>query len=210
MRVRGFACDSVGGDAYQRLLDAGFRRSGRVYYQPACDGCRACVPLRVPVLRFTPSRSQRRAMTRNRDLTIAIGPPEPSDEKHELYVRYLLSRHDGAMSSDRGSFDDFLYRSSTETIEMTYRDADNRLLAAGICDLTPTSVSTVYFYSEPDAAKRSLGTFGCLQEIELARRTARPHYYLGYWIAECGRMSYKVTYRPCEALGVDGRWREVA
>src|SRR5690348_10722835 len=84
-RTRAFAASSMPGELYHRFMDAGFRRSGSVIYQPVCGGCRSCVPLRVPVGRFAADKSQRRAWRRNQDLTVTAAPPEPTAEKYELY-----------------------------------------------------------------------------------------------------------------------------
>jgi len=210
MRVRGLAAESLSGAAYQQLLDAGFRRSGQIYYQPACDGCRACVPLRLQVARFRADRSQRRCRSRNGDLSIAWDTPRATDEKHALYDRYLHRRHDGQMDDDRDSFEQFLYPTATTSLEGTVRDGHGRLLAVGLVDLTPNAVSTVYSFFDPDQPRRSLGTYTALAEIDLALASGRPYYYLGYWIADCRQMVYKSRLRPCEALCPDGTWREMA
>ena len=76
------------------------------------------------------------------------------------------------------------------------------------CDVCRSSLSSVYFYYDPAEARRGLGTFGALYEIEAARRLGIPHYYLGYWIAGCGTMDYKAGFRPNEVLCPDGVWRE--
>ena len=64
---RWFVAGRVPAEVYHDFMDAAFRRSGRLFYQPVCAGCRACVPIRVPVDRFVPSKSQRRTMQRNAD-----------------------------------------------------------------------------------------------------------------------------------------------
>lgn len=206
--TRAFSVGHMPGEIYQQFLDAGFRRSGRIIYQPVCRGCRACVPIRVPVESFSPSRSQRRTRRRNADLRIMIGPPEPTEEKFALYRHYQAGRHpDGPMECSWDSFVDYLYDSPIDTIECEYRDPRGRLLAVGICDLCPDLLSTVYFYYDPEESRRGLGTFGALQEIELTRRLGLSYYYLGYWITGCRTMEYKATFRPYEVLDADGVWR---
>jgi arginine-tRNA-protein transferase len=197
------------GGVYQRLMDAGFRRSGRVVYQPMCRGCRACLPIRVPVEAFRPSRSQRRVLRRNGDLVLRAGRPEPTRQKFELYQRYQTQWHEGTMAGTWDDFLDFLYRSPVDSIETEVRGRDGRLLGVGVCDVTPGSLSSVYFYFDPAESSRSLGTWSILQEIELAGRLRRPFYYLGYWVAGCGKMQYKSAFHPHEVLYPDGRWHSV-
>jgi arginine-tRNA-protein transferase len=188
-------------------MDAGFRRSGTFIYQPACRGCRECRPIRVPVEEFRPSKSQRRAWRRNADVVVAVGPPEPTEEKFDLYARYARDWHGKPEPETPESFIDFLYTSPVDTVEMVYRDASGKLLGAGICDACERSLSSVYFYFDPRERRRGLGTFSSMWEIAFARRSRIPYYYVGYWIRECHAMSYKSHFRPSELLGTDGVWR---
>ena len=210
-QLRAFLVTRMPGDVYHELMDAGFRRSGRMVYQPVCRGCRACVPIRVPVARFAPSKSQRRCARRNADLHVTVAPPRASDEKFALYGRYTSQWHGATTPDSRAEFDAFLYESPADTIEFTYRagGATGRVLAVGICDVCPPrALSSVYFWFDPAHARRGLGTYGALVEIERARSAGVAHYYLGYWVRDCAAMSYKSSFRPFQLLDTDGVWRE--
>ena len=191
---------------YQLFMDAGFRRSGSIVYRPDCEGCRECVPIRVPVAHFAPSRSQRRVLKRNRDVRMEIGTPAFNDDKWRLYVDYLRYQHDGSMSQTREDLESFLYRSPTKTLEMTYW-LEKRLVGVGIVDVTPVALSSVYFYFDPVEGRRSLGVHSALTEIEECRRRGLAWWYIGYFVRDCRRMNYKADYRPHELLGADGVWR---
>jgi arginyl-tRNA--protein-N-Asp/Glu arginylyltransferase len=212
--LQAFATRRLDPDVYHDFMDAGFRRSGRMVYRPACDGCRLCVPIRVPVGRFRPDKGQRRCERRNADLSVSVGEPVPTDEKFDLYRRYLTQWHEtpsdgGAAAVDgeaRASFEAFLYVSPVDTVEFTYRDPGGRLLAVGIADVSSRSFSSVYFYFDPAHRHRGLGTFGALHEIAWAARAAIPHYYLGYWVTGCRKMMYKKNFRPFELLRDNGAW----
>lgn len=43
---------------------------------------------------------------------------------------------------------------------------ENQLIAVGVVDLLPQSVSSVYFFYDPDYKKYSLGVYGVLSEID--------------------------------------------
>ncbi|MEG3193016.1 arginyltransferase [Lysobacter sp. D1-1-M9] len=199
---------------YPLALGWGFRRSGDIVYRPHCQGCRACVAVRVPVEQFVPDRSQRRCLARNTDLEIRVCPAQRSDEHLALYRRYLSARHAGAGMDGHGAleFDQFLIGTWSENRFLELREraehGQGRLLAVAVTDVAERALSAVYTFFEPEAAARGLGTLAILKQIEWARREQRSHLYLGYWIQAHAKMDYKRRFRPLEAF--DGRsWRDL-
>jgi len=193
------------GAAYERLLGRGFRRSGNVVYRPRCRGCSECRQVRVLTQRFEPSASMRRVMRRNGDIRVTLADCTYSDEKRDLFERYLDAQHDGSMSASADAFRDFLCESPTRSVEFQYHLGD-RLVAVSVADRVPGGISSVYMYFDPDHRARSLGTFSILWEIAHCRREKLPYYYLGYLISGCGKMSYKARFQPCEVLVAENRW----
>lgn len=192
--------------AYHELMNRGFRRSGHILYRPVCEGCNACVPLRVPVAEFEPSRSQRRVLRRNTDVILAVNVPRLTPEKHDLYVRYLRAQHPGSeQGQDEENLREFLYSTCTDTLEFEFRDRAGRLLGVTIADMCEHSLSSVYHYFEPEEARRSVGVYSVLREIQWCRESGIPHYYLGFWVRGCRAMEYKADYQPHELLH-NGRW----
>lgn len=197
------------GAVYERLLARGFRRSGRVIYRPRCRDCCACRQIRVVVDRFEPTRSMKRVLRLNAGVEVRVDRPILTDEKYDVYCRYLNDQHDGSMDRSRESLREFLYSSPTSTFEFTYHTA-GRLMAASIVDRVPMGLSSVYVFFDPELRKRSPGVFSALYEIEYCRSHGLPFYYLGYHVAESPKMSYKARYRPNEVLAGDGRWVSLA
>ncbi len=217
--TRAFLAERMPGSVYDRFMDAGFRRSGTMIYQPACASCRACVPLRVVTDTFRPTRSQRRAAARNADLTVAVDLPIATEEKFDLYRRYQADRHADALAEDADDDDDasglvafesFLYDSPVDTLEFAYRDPAGRLLAVGIADVSPESLSSVYFYYDPADRARGLGTFGAVHEIGWCRANGIRFYHLGYWVGGCRKLEYKRGFGPHQLLSPAGRWADVS
>jgi len=204
---RAFLADRLDGEVYHELMDRGFRRSGDLFYAPDCPGCRLCVPLRVPVDGFRPSRSQQRVLRRNRDVQTVVRRPTFTAATWELYRRYLQFQHgrgDEPGNDSAASLEAHLYTPVVDTVEVLYQLGE-RTVAISLLDVCSRSVSAVYHFFDPDHAARSLGVFSALHEIAWARAQGIAHYYLGYWIEGAATMHYKANFRPHELLR-DGRW----
>ncbi|MCD9028384.1 arginyltransferase [Luteimonas sp. BDR2-5] len=192
---------------YPQALRWGFRRSGDIVYRPHCEGCRACVAVRIPVAQFQPNRSQRRTLARNAEIESRVVPAERNDERLALYRRYLRARHPGGGMDGHGAaeFDQFLIGSWNDGRLLELR-LHGRLVAVAVTDLSDDALSAVYTFFDPDEASRGIGTLAILRQIAWAQREQRQHLYLGYWIDGHRKMDYKRNFRPLE--GFDGRhWR---
>lgn len=192
-------------ELYGLSLARGFRRAGGHVYHPNCPGCHACEPCRIDVARFQPDRSLRRCRAANRDIALAECAPGLTDERHDLYARYLHARHPGGGMDEASSedFTHFLAAPWSPTVFVEFRRA-GRLVAVAVTDVCATGLSAVYTFFEPSLPKRSLGTFAILSQVELARTRHLPHVYLGYWIQDHPKMGYKARFPGLEVLGGDG------
>lgn len=194
---------------YSELSQFGFRRSGSHIYRPHCDGCQACIPIRVNVDEFTATRSQKRCFKKNKDLNFHVIDSIDTDEHYLLYENYINLRHaDGDMyPPSREQYSDFLTKEWGVTEFLEYR-LDGKLIAVSVVDRLSNGLSAIYAYFEPEAAKRSLGVFNVLHQIERAKTEGLPYVYLGYWIKACQKMRYKMDYRPFEVF-IDNQWNTV-
>lgn len=190
---------SIDPDVYARLSEIGFRRSGTHLYRPHCRTCNACVPARIPVALFNPSRQQRRVLRRNADLQVAEVQHIRGNEYYRLYADYICQRHrDGDMfPPSKDQYHSFLSCEWKSTRFYEFR-RDGELVIVNVLDQMANGMSAVYTFYDPQLSQRSLGVFSILWQIEKTRSLGLPSLYLGYWIKQCQKMSYKVQYRPIE------------
>ena len=193
------------GDNAERLNDAlskqGFRRSQNVLYRPSCADCAACLSARIRVADFTPSKSQKRTLRRNRALERRATSPWATEDQYDLFRRYLDSRHaDGGMADmDVFEFAAMVEETPIRSRVIEYAEGDTGALTA-VCltDVLDDGLSMVYSFFRPDAGRRSLGSHVILDHVEIAREAGLPYVYLGYWVKASPKMAYKGDYRPLE------------
>jgi arginyl-tRNA--protein-N-Asp/Glu arginylyltransferase len=197
------------------LTHSGFRRSQMIAYRPACDGCTACVSVRVVADEFVVGRTMRRMVRANDDLVRTIVPPEATREQFSLLQSYLASRHAGGGMSDMGLFDyvAMVEETPVETVLVEYRvrvpgGGAGRLVACALSDVLQDGLSMVYSFFDPELAFRSLGTYMILDHVRAAKARRLPYVYLGYWVRGSRKMDYKARFKPLEALGSSG-WKRM-
>jgi leucyl-tRNA---protein transferase len=202
------------------LTQSGFRRSQTIAYRPACEGCRACVSVRVCVADFAAGRSFRRVIERNADLIGRPVAPRPTSEQYGLFRDYLAARHAEGGMADMSILDYAMMiedsHVETRLVEYRRRGPDSGftgrgvgpLVALCVTDILADGLSMVYSFYDPEQADRSLGTFMILEHIERARAQGLPHLYLGYWVENSRKMGYKARFLPQERLGLAG-WERV-
>jgi arginine-tRNA-protein transferase len=208
------------GELNDLLTHGGFRRSQSIAYRPACEGCRACVSVRVVAADFAPSRNMRRIAERNSDIVGEMRIPAPTSEQYSVFRAYLDARHrDGGMADMTVLDYAMMIEDShvdTRLVEYRRRGPDTginrrgvrQMVAVALTDVLSDGLSMVYSFFEPDEADRSLGTFMILDHIERANRMGLPYVYLGYWVAGSRKMDYKGRFLPQERLMPAG-WSRV-
>ena len=200
------------GELNDALGRIGFRRSQSVAYRPSCQGCSACVSVRVAAHEYRPNTSQKRTIRRNADLEVAACKPWTTEEQFALLRRYLSARHPGGGMADMDEFDfaDMVEQTPVRTFMMEYREPGThgrpgRLVGACLTDQQADGLSMIYSFFDPDLTDRpGLGTFIIADHIRRAAEGELAYVYLGYWVEGSDRMQYKTGFRPIERLTASG------
>ncbi|MEL6365908.1 MAG: arginyltransferase [Pseudomonadota bacterium] len=195
------------------LTRRGFRRSQNIIYVPACDTCQACVPVRVVASEFELSKSRRRIVKRNADISRTERPARATTEQYSVLRGYLDARHAEGGMADMTVLDyaAMVEETAVDTKIIEYRAPDPetgepRLIACALTDHLADGLSMVYSFFDPDADARSLGVYMILDHVRAAQEAGLDYVYLGYWVAGSAKMDYKIRFQPLEKLTENG-WR---
>tara|TARA_Y100000310_G_scaffold242656_1_gene246825 strand:+ start:23 stop:739 length:717 start_codon:yes stop_codon:yes gene_type:complete len=185
----------------EKLVSEGFRRSENIFYKPSCKHCKACMSSRVVVNNFLFSKNFKRILRKNQDLKFKIVKPKTNHDHYKLFKNYLKLRH------SKGDMTDMTYLDFRTMLEISPVDTkilhlykNNKFFGAMLYDIYENSYSANYSFYNPKFKSRSLGTFLILKLIEQAKIEKIKYLYLGYYIKECKKMSYKINFKPIEIL----------
>lgn len=227
-----FIAQNISKSQYRTLIDMGFRRMGTYIYKPFCIHCLECQVIRVPLISFKMSKTQRRIFKKYYDkITYRISKPFFSLEKLSMYYKYISRVHSENLKEE--SLDNlfiinqlienpyYLNQNDYKNLQISYESffiqtcledsltwelqiyIDDHLIGIGIFDLIDDGWSSVYFFYDPDYSYMNPGTLSCLLEIELAKERNLSYYYLGYYIEKSPKMNYKKNFKPYELKRFD-------
>ncbi len=190
---------------YELLIANGFRRSGNTIYKPQCDQCNACQSLRVTVSDFQLSRSQKRLLSKAKNIEWEMKDSLDSNW-YDLYEKYIIERHhSGSMFPPNK--EEFVNFSQNEWLNTQFLHVyqDSRLVGIAVTDVMSNSASSFYTFYDPHL-DFSLGTLCILLQLNYCKKSGKQWLYLGYQIDECQSMNYKVRFHPHQRL-VNHRWQ---
>jgi arginyl-tRNA--protein-N-Asp/Glu arginylyltransferase len=181
---------------YPLLIQAGFRRSGEQLYRPHCKSCNACESLRILARDFTPSKSQKRVLSKNTNIISKVLEGE-RDDYYPLYEKYISIAHkDGAMFPPTyEQYRSFIHCHWQSPIFIEGR-INGKLVGVAVTDKVSIGLSALYTFFDPSLHKQSLGTYFILQQIQLCQQLDMEYLYLGYQIDKCAKMNYKNKFYP--------------
>ena len=155
-----------------------------------------------------------------RKFRIEITEADSTPENFALYQRYTAEVH-GDEKDSESSYKDFLCtKNLVKSQKVSKSDPtqilkqgcfhmnhyiDDKLVCVGVIDLLDNGLSTVYCFYDPDLVPLKYGVISALIEIDWIKQKAQffpefKYYYLGYYIHDCQKMSYKADFEPIELL----------
>ncbi|EJF88898.1 arginyltransferase [Bartonella tamiae] len=215
-KIFGYLSDDKATEYNSNLTKYGFRRSQNIIYRPVCEGCKACISVRILVDHFKLTASMSRVMKKNAHRVGTVCPAKATSEQYSLFKDYINSRHvDGGMSNMSAlEYQMMVEESKTKTNIIEYRNqntdnligrvSNEPLIAVALTDIIDDGLSMVYSFYDTNELNTSLGMFMILDHIQRAKTLGLSYVYLGYWVEGSAKMNYKARYQPQEHLTENG------
>ena len=189
------------------FLNQGWRRFGKMFFRPQCQGCRKCIPLRVKISDFKRSKNMRKIINKNAHIEVRHCRPQTTLyglQLHNKYHRYQRSHRQWG-NQDIGPLEYNILFAEPLSFAEEHRYYDGeKLVGISYVDKLPNTLSAVYFFYDPEWSDLSPGTFSILHELAYAESLGLEYYHLGYYVAGCPSMQYKKRFLPHEHLKGQG------
>lgn len=189
------------------LMKKGFRRNMDHMYFPICENCNSCISSRIKIIGFSPSKSQKRNIKKNKDFLFIKKTISSDIDRYNVFKKYTNNRHsDGQMKlMNFDEFSNFMNNSPVNSLLYDLVDSDNQILGSMLFDIVDHGLSAVYSFYDPKFIKNGLGTYMILKAIETTEFLNLRYLYLGYWIKESKKMNYKSSFNNLEIFK-NGKW----
>ena len=182
------------------LVQRGWRRFGKMFFRPICSDCQECQSIKIDVVNYNFSKSQRRIIKKNNAIKSIIQMPTVSYEHIDLFRKYHDYMHeskkwDNNQTDIKSYYTSFVAGHGNFGYEILYYD-NNKLIGVDLIDIVNDGISSIYFYYDPDYRHLSLGKYSLYRQINLAKALHKPWIYLGYYVKDCPSLSYKNQFTP--------------
>ncbi|MFT5659409.1 MAG: arginyl-tRNA--protein-N-Asp/Glu arginylyltransferase [Sulfurimonas sp.] len=188
----------------QELVERGYRRFGKMYFRPICADCHECQSIKIDVVNYSFSKSEKRVIKKANNLNIYMQTPSLTQEHLNLfdkYHRFMQEKKDWNFQNVTADhyYNSFVTGHAEYGKEVLYFH-EEKLIGVDLIDILEDGISSIYFYYDPSYSHLSLGKLSLLQQIQYAKEVNKKWIYLGYYVQDCPSLSYKANYKPYTTL----------
>ncbi len=169
-----------------------------------CPSCRKCFSTAVKIDEYSPSKSQKKLLRKNKDLKFSFTEPFATREAYDLFQDYLRNRHPDS-NMLYFSFEEFrdkvmghssvaILKLNNKVIAMSLIDSDSEIIVGDYC-----------FYNTAISKERSLGTLMDLKILEYAQEKKVPFTSFGAINNESPKLKHKGNYSGTY-ISTDSKW----
>ncbi|MCB1176546.1 MAG: hypothetical protein KDK36_03100 [Leptospiraceae bacterium] len=198
-----FEIEKIKKDELDIILSKGFRHFGRYFFRYQFstfeDNIAVVLPLRINLKNFQFSKSQRKVLSKNKDLKFQFQPAIIDEEKEKLFYNHVRKFKENVPGSIFTFLSEDPANIPCETYECNVFKED-KLIASSFLDIGERSTSSIYGMFLLEESKRSLGIYTMLLEIQYSIENNMEFYYPGYAYNISSFYDYKKSFSSLEFL----------
>jgi leucyl-tRNA---protein transferase len=208
------ALEPLEASVFDTYLSNGWRLLGHGLIRHNFTWCRGkmcnTIPLRIRLADFEPSKSQRKLLQRNKDLSVILGGIRIDETTESLFFQ-----HNERLKEQRpASIFSFLSpNAANEPVPgLEFRIYEkSRHVCSSFIHLGAEAASATYCIFDPSVGHRSLGQYSMLLELLFLKEKGYTHYYHGYVNDVPSQFDYKLNFNALEQMNwANGAWSDKA